>query len=73
MAVTIHAILKELGNEKLELERVHGHGYHIFVYDDPENNIFETHSVMVPFLNRLDYDQWIAEGKHFLKTMTASD
>ncbi len=73
MAVTIHAILKELDCKCLTLVRVTGHAYHIFVYDDPENNIFETHSVMVPFLNRLDYDQWIAEGKHFLKTITASD
>lgn len=73
MAVTIHAILKELGNPLLDLQRVKGHAYHIFVYDDPENNIFETHSVMVPFLNRMNHDQWVADGKHFLNKIAASD
>lgn len=71
MATTVNAILKELGNTLLNLKRVEGHGYHIFVYDDPENNEFETHSVMVPFLNRLDHDQWVAEGNHFLNMIKA--
>lgn len=69
MTPTVNAILKKLDCGKIELYRVKGHAYHLFVYDDPEQNIFETHSVMVPFLSSLNVDQWIAEGKHFLQSL----
>jgi len=58
-------IIKALGSDKLTLYK--GSGYFYFTYDDPANNVYETHSVdAVCRLTDLTLDQWISEGKTLL-------
>ena len=63
---TKRQILAAIKNEYVDIVR--GHGYCYFVYDDGE--IFETHSVMVPFFNQLDIEGWLYEYKTFYETIT---
>lgn len=50
-------------------ELVKGKDYLYFVYDD--GVMFETHSVSVPRLNSLNFDQWIEEFKSFRNSVEA--
>ena len=67
MTTTVKKILKTIGNDKLDLYRVTGDAYHVFEYFDLENGIYETSSVMVPFLSHMNFDQWVSEGKTFVE------
>jgi len=61
IATSAKQILSAAGNpEHVKLERVTGHGYWIFIYDDVANNIFETLSVCTMRLNDMTVDQWTA-------------
>jgi hypothetical protein len=53
---------------KLPVELVKGKGYLYFVFDDGKR--YDTLSVMVPRLNDLTLDRWVAEGKEFAARMT---
>lgn len=44
-----------------------GDGYWYFVYDAPARGVYETRSVMVMYLNSMDLDQWVAEGRELKK------
>lgn len=52
-----------------KLELVKGDGYHYFQYDDVDGNVFETHSVMVPYTKDLTLKQWLAEAREFAERM----
>lgn len=45
---------------------LNGNGYWYLIYDDPEQNIFETHSVYVNRMSELTLEQWIEEGRALL-------
>jgi hypothetical protein len=63
--ITVKAILRAIGNDKLELFR--GNGYYYFTYDDLEvNKIWADESVYVCRLNHLDLNRWIEIGKEFI-------
>lgn len=53
-------IIRKIGCPCLSLFR--GDGYWYFVYDDPAQNVYETHSVYTQFLHDLTLDEWIKEG-----------
>lgn len=57
-------ILKQIGDAGL-VELVNGNGYWYFVFDLPEQNAYETHSVYTTRLTDLSLDAWVAEGKAF--------
>lgn len=57
-------ILKTLDNPLIDLVR--GSGYWYFVYDDPANNIFETHSVYCCYLLDLSLKSWVEEGQSLI-------
>jgi len=57
----------EVNKPYLKLKLVKGEGYWYFIYDDPANNQYATHAVYVMYLKDLPYDQWVEEGKEFLK------
>lgn len=63
-------VLKEIGCPKLDLVRDPA-GYCYFIYDDVDANIYETHSVMVMWLNRLSEERWIEEGRSFVARVEA--
>ncbi|WP_170339668.1 hypothetical protein [Ruegeria arenilitoris] len=63
MIVRTATILKRIGNEHLSLHC--GAGYWFFNFDD--GDIFETDSVYTMRLNDLSLDQWMAEGRVFIK------
>lgn len=52
------------------LELVKSDGYFYFIFDSPERNIFETHSVFVNNVNQLSLDQWLFEGLHFAERLS---
>lgn len=62
--------LKDL-NRKIQsevhakLELVKGDGYHYFVFDDVDANVYETHSVMVSYTKQLTIAQWMEEARGF--------
>lgn len=65
MPIRIATVLNALGNPKnLTLEKIHGHGYFLFVYDT--GPVYETQSVMVNSLNQLPLEAWVTEGKSLL-------
>lgn len=53
-------IINKIGCPFLHLYQ--GEGYWYFEYDDGDK-VFETKSVMVMYLNSMDIDQWVADGK----------
>lgn len=67
MAISSNQVIQKLKCPYLEL--VKGAGYWYFVYDDIQNNIYETYSVYVYRLNQLGVDQWVEIGKEFLATI----
>lgn len=52
---------------KLPVELVKGKDYLYFVYDDGKR--YDTLSVMVPRLNDMPLERWVAEGKEFAAKM----
>jgi hypothetical protein len=53
-AKTVGQVLRHIKSHKLSLLK--GNGYWYFVYDDPENNIFETESVYTMYLSSMSVD-----------------
>lgn len=53
----------------LELER--GEGYHYFIYDRPDLNIYETESVYVPYTSIYTVAEWVREAQDALATIEA--
>ena len=64
-ATSTRQVLKKIGCDKLDL--FNGGGYYYFAYDDPENNIFETESVITSYLNQLTLEMWVEIGQDFVK------
>lgn len=67
MTITSKQIIKRIGCPKLDLYK--GEGYWYFTYDDEENNIFETSSVPVMYLNQMRLDLWVKDGLDFVKSV----
>ena len=59
---SINRVLKE---DNLPVELVKGDGYFYFIYDLPEQNVFETESVYVSKLSCFAKDEWIRQGRVF--------
>jgi hypothetical protein len=59
---SINQVFKE---DNLPVELVKGDGYFYFIYDLPEQKVFETESVYVPKLSHLTKDEWIRQGREF--------
>jgi len=59
---SINRVLKE---DNLPVELIKGDGYFYFIYDLPEQKVFETESVYVSKLNHLTKDEWIRQGRVF--------
>jgi hypothetical protein len=66
MSFRVSTILKAIGEERLSL--LAGKGYWYFVFDD-KAKLYDTHTVFVMRLNQLPLEQWIEEGKDFVKEM----
>lgn len=62
-------VIKAIGDKRLKL--VPGKSYWYFVFDDASANKYDTRSVMVMRLNQLPLQQWIEEGRDFLKKVTS--
>lgn len=67
MATTSKAILAKIGCAHLRLEKVVGHAYWLFTYDNGDQ--YETHSIYVARLNQMNESQWVAEGKALVEQM----
>jgi len=67
MNISSKQILKKINCKDLSLYK--GDGYWYFVYDKPENNIFETYSVPCMYLNQMPVDMWISDGLEFVKSI----
>lgn len=70
--ITTKQILKEIGCPHLEIVR--GMGYWYFVYDTyvltnalTYSGRYETRSVMLKNLNHMTLEQWVEDGKLFVK------
>ena len=65
-------ILAAAGNPAhVTLERVSGHGYWLFIYDDASANIYETVSVYTVRLNDMSVEQWTAYIPDLLEQVDA--
>ena len=62
--ITRKQILDKIGEKHLRLYQ--GDGYNYFIYDDEENNIYESESIMVMRLNWMSLEQWIDAGRAFI-------
>lgn len=62
--LTIKAIEKAIGDERIEL--IKGDGYYWFAFDN-EREIYETHSVYVNRLNDLTLETWLYEAEVLMK------
>lgn len=47
----------------LTLERV-SDGYHLFIHDRPEANIYETESEMVPYTSNYSLQAWVRYAEY---------
>lgn len=52
---------------KGKVELVRGDGYHYFIFDRPEQNVYETHSVYTCYTNHMSDDRWVTEGESFFE------
>ena len=68
--VTINAILKEIGCDKLRLYR--GRGYFYFTFDDGAK-IFKERSVYVNSLDQMTIAQWAEQGRALVSEMEGTD
>lgn len=60
-------ILAKIGEPKLDIIRVTGGGgYWYWEYDDIDNGIYETRSVMTPRLIDMPVGKWVSEGQAFV-------
>lgn len=66
--LTTKKILKTINCPHLSLHQ--GVDYLYFMYDD-KKDLFDTWAVMVMKINDLTLEQWIEEGKEFIKRMEA--
>lgn len=71
MTVRSKDILRKIGEPKLELLRISGHGYWLFIYDDVSAKVYETESVYCVRLNDMTTDQWVDAGRGFLSRVKA--
>lgn len=53
----------------LELER--GEGYHYFIYDRPDINVYEDVSIYVPYTNIYTVAEWVREAQTAMETIEA--
>ena len=67
MTTNSRQILKQINCHYLHLHK--GEGYWYFAYDDEANNIFDTYSVPVMYLNQMRLDLWVADGLDFVKSI----
>lgn len=65
--MSVRKIIKEIGNPYINLYKDVGYWY--FVYDDPANNLFETRSIMTPYLKNMSVEKWVEIGKDFVYEM----
>ena len=69
MAISVKQILKAIDCKCLDLYKNAGDGYWIFQYDDVENDIFATRSIMTTYLKGTSKEEWIREGKDFVEAV----
>lgn len=69
-AISSAAILKAVACPLLTLERISGHGYWIFVFDDGGAR-YETESVYCVRLNDMTLEQWVDIGRSFVAKQEA--
>lgn len=62
---TIKSINKVFQEDSLPIELVKGEGYFYLIYDDVENNIYETQSIYTVRLSDMTKDRWVEEGRTF--------
>lgn len=55
---TIRQAQAAIDKAGIPLEIVRGEGYHYFIYDKPELNLYETFSVYVPYTNTWSPSEW---------------
>lgn len=60
-------ILNKIGCPHLKLYR--GEGYYYFSFDDQARNLYETESVACCYLNQMELDMWVGDGKAFVARM----
>jgi hypothetical protein len=53
------------------LELVRGEGYHYFIYDRPDIDVYETESVMVPYTNSQSDNRWVECALSAMETIRA--
>lgn len=63
-------VLAKINHPNLKLFR--GAGYWYFVYDDEVKNIFDELVVHVMYLNSMDLDQWVSDGKFLIARVEKS-
>jgi hypothetical protein len=65
--VTLAQINAKIQQQQPYVELVKGNGYLYFIYDKTTDGVlvWETESVMVPFLNNLKATEWISRGVEF--------
>lgn len=68
---TIARVNSALKREGVPLELVRGEGYHYFIYDRPDINIFEDESIYVPYTSIYTVAEWVHEAQVALETIEA--
>lgn len=62
---TLKQINKRIQREMPTVELVKGEGYFYLVCDDVANNVYETQSIMTPFLKDQTAQRWIDDARAF--------
>lgn len=68
---TIARVNTALKGQGIPLELVRGEGYHYFIYDRPDINVYETESVYVPYTSIYTVAEWVREAQYALETIEA--
>lgn len=61
----VNTVTEKMNQMGYNIEMVRGDGYHYFIIDDPENNIYECESIMVPRFRSYSVDHWVQMGIDF--------
>lgn len=68
--ITLKQINKAIAKDGIPLELERGaEGYHYFIYDNEELNVFETESVYVCYTNTYSILEWIDEAHRCLQVI----
>lgn len=62
-AATIARVNRAIEKAGIPVQLVRGDGYHYFVYDNEERNVYETLSVMIPYTNMCAVEWWVKEAE----------